>query len=135
VGLLGDDLDAIDLRTEGVDLLLAVLGMEGDDLVLSDANLVIRSGAGSTHGADNGLGNLILGYNAAPGAQTGSHNLVIGDGSAFVSSGGLLVGQGHSASAPGVALIGGGSSLASAEGAVVIGGEGNLASGRRSVAP
>ena len=37
---------------------------------------MIENGAGTTYGASNGQGNLIIGYNTNPGTQTGSHNLV-----------------------------------------------------------
>ena len=43
-----------------------------------DANLQIVSGSGSTAGAVNGQGNLVIGYDESPGTHTGSHNLMLG---------------------------------------------------------
>jgi hypothetical protein len=74
--------------------------------------------------ADNGLGNVIIGYNAGAGAQGGSHNLVVGDGHTLGGSGGLVVGEAHSALADGVALVGGQGNSAAGRGAVVLAGSG-----------
>jgi hypothetical protein len=48
----------------------------------------IVDGTGDTDGPVNGLGNLIVGYDADFGdTRTGSHNLVLGDDSAVGPSG------------------------------------------------
>lgn len=64
-------------------------------LTIAGANLQIDSGAGSTYGPVNGLGNLIIGYDESPGTQTGSNNLVIGTSQQFTSYGGLIAGNGN----------------------------------------
>ena len=47
---------------------------------MTGANVQIVDGTGDTGGTPNGLGNLIVGYNASSGdTRTGSHNLVVGD--------------------------------------------------------
>ncbi|MCW5198701.1 hypothetical protein VU06_03010 [Desulfobulbus sp. F3] len=70
------------------------------NIYLTGANLHIRSGSGSTYGALNGLGNLIIGYNEnySPtedmpvAARTGSHHLVVGPYHSYSSYGGLVAG-------------------------------------------
>lgn len=74
-------------------------------LTVSGENVRIVNGAGSTS-ALNGRGNLFLGYNATPGAQGGSHNVVIGDANKAASSGSLLVGHDVRSSAPGTTVLG-----------------------------
>lgn len=61
---------------------------------VSGANLQIVSGSGSTAGTVNGTGNLIIGYNENQGkkAQTGSHNLVVGNEHGYSSYGGIVSG-------------------------------------------
>lgn len=96
-------------------------------LLLKGLNLQIESGAGSTNAPVNGLGNLIIGYNSNPGTQTGSHNLVIGDGQAFTSYGGIVAGSGNSITAPDDSVTGGSGNSVTAAGASVSGGCDNLA--------
>jgi hypothetical protein len=64
----------------------------------------------------NGTGNLILGYDEAPGTQTGSHNLLLG-------------GVGNQASAENASVSGGKENKATGEGSSVSGGGGGEASG------
>jgi hypothetical protein len=86
--------------------LLAGVTRNGTTLLLSGMNLQIQSGAGATDAHVNGLGNLIIGYNENPGSQTGSHNLVLGDGQSFTSYGSLVGGQNNTASGPFAAVLG-----------------------------
>jgi hypothetical protein len=74
----------------------------GNDLIITGCNVHIRDGSGDTHGATNGLGNLIIGYNANSGGalRTGSHNLVIGDNHSYTSSGGVVAGAYNTVSGP-----------------------------------
>ena len=72
---------------------LAGVTRVGKTLKLTGMNVQVLSGSGSTGGAVNGLGNVIIGYDESPGAQTGSHNLVLGDHQAFSSYGGLIAGR------------------------------------------
>jgi hypothetical protein len=58
----------------------------------SEENVQIVNGAGSTYAHPNGVGNLVLGYDAKPQTQTGSHDLVVGDGHTFTGSGSAVFG-------------------------------------------
>jgi hypothetical protein len=59
----------------------------------SGVNLQVIDGSGSET-TINGTGNLILGYDEAPGAQTGSHNLLLGGtGDSYTSYGGIAGGS------------------------------------------
>ena len=66
------------------------------DVIFSGTNLLIQNGSEASDLA-NAKGNLILGYNSA-GLEilerTGSHNVIIGDGHAYTSTGGLVSGEG-----------------------------------------
>lgn len=72
----------------------------GSTLLFSGMNLQIESGSGATDARTNGLGNLIIGYNENPGAQTGSHNLILGNQQSFTSYGGIIAGQENTVSGP-----------------------------------
>jgi hypothetical protein len=75
----------------------------GNDIIISGANLNIINGGGSTQTA-NGLGNLIIGYNEARGGgadfRGGSHNLVLGQQSNYLSFGGIIGGYQNTISGP-----------------------------------
>ncbi len=60
----------------------------------SGINVQIVSGSGSTAGAVNGEGNLVIGYDENTGghAQTGSHDLILGEEQTFTSFGGVVAG-------------------------------------------
>jgi hypothetical protein len=68
-------------------------------VVLSTVNLQIISGSGSTAGAVNGEGNLVIGYgeNAGNRPRTGSHNLIVGTENGWTSFGGIVGGQSNQA--------------------------------------
>lgn len=93
----------------------------------SGANVQIVNGEGSTKTA-NGEGNLVVGYDEKPGAQTGSHNLILGEEQTFTSFGGILGGKENTISAPFASATGGSKNTASGENASVSGGNGNTAS-------
>ena len=114
-------------------------------------NVQVVNGSGDTY-ASNGLGNLVLGYNAArdvevneSGARPGSHNLVIGDGHEYHSSGGLVAGLSNFLAADGASIAGGYYHQASGvysfigggvggctqgEASAMVGGEGNSVTGQ-----
>ena len=135
----------------------------------SGVNVQIVNGMGVTH-QSNGLGNLIVGYNEprsgvsicskgghdndndcvadsgiwATNHKSGSHNIVGGDGNAYSSHGGLIVGSsnaithafasvsggsGNTASGPWSSISGGGSNVASGDVSSISGGDTNVASG------
>ena len=111
---------------------LTCLRREGNDVIFEGCNVHIRSGAGRTDGAVNGLGNLIVGYNE-PGIssppRTGSHNLVLGRFHSYSSYGGLVAGENNTISGISASVSGGGNRTASGILASISGGEGNTASG------
>src|SRR5947209_6921093 len=94
----------------------------------SGANVQVVNGEGTT-GSVNGAGNLVIGYNELPGAQTGSHNLILGEAQEFTSFGGILGGQANTISGPFASVTGGRDNTASALDASVSGGFFNKASG------
>jgi hypothetical protein len=56
----------------------------GNEAQFTGCNVVIRNGTGDTGSVQNGLGNLVIGYNnddpkTGVAQRTGSHNLIIGD--------------------------------------------------------
>jgi hypothetical protein len=102
-------------------------------LKISDANVQIVNGSGSTDGTVNGVGNLIIGYDEHAPAydQTGSHNLILGYGQTFTSYGGLSAGVYNTLSGP-FSDVFGVFNTASSGGSSVTGGESNTASGENS---
>jgi trimeric autotransporter adhesin len=130
-------------------------GIDGKPtVVVSGANVQVVNGEGKT-ATTNGEGNLVIGYDeneyglcTEPGfttkqeceaegqtwnvehhAQTGSHNLVLGEEQTFTSYGGILAGSFNATGAPFASVTGGQENAASAEYASVSGGLRNDASG------
>jgi hypothetical protein len=95
----------------------------------SGANVQVLSGTGNTNGTPNGEGNLVVGYDEEPGAQTGMNNLVVGGSKqSFTSYGALVGGSGNTASGPSTDVFGI-ENVATLDGASVTGGAQNTASG------
>lgn len=96
-------------------------------------NVQIVNGAGKT-ATTNGEGNLVVGYdeNVGKHAQTGSHNLILGEEQTYTSYGGILAGAMNSITEPGASVTGGKENHASKEYASVSGGWKNAASGELS---
>ena len=107
---------------------------------LSGLNVRLDNGAGTTYGASNGLGNLILGYNESEGGhrdaegnfmdgevRIGSHNLVVGAGHTYGSNGSLLGGYNNSLFGQGSAILSGQASLATGTWSAILGGLDNRA--------
>jgi hypothetical protein len=105
-------------------------------LRISGLNVQIVNGTEKTigeHGAGNGLGNLIVGYNE-PGNplgddRTGSHNIVVGSRNSFRGSGSLVAGEANFAGATFCAVLGGNENIATGSWSSVVGGQKNEASG------
>lgn len=137
-----EDLEAenVALRGEVDDLTALLAGVsrqdqevgEGevyDTLVFDGMNLQVVNGEEQTDSA-NGLGNLILGYNAPREAdffqdaseRSGSHSLVVGDRHGWTSWGHILGGFSNDATGPWATVTGGATSTASGEFATVAGG-------------
>jgi hypothetical protein len=108
---------------------LSCLRRDGNDVIFEGCNIHIRSGAGATDAAVNGLGNLILGYNeAAPGdLRTGSHNLVIGRDHSYSSFGGIVAGDNNAISGQNASVTGGSHNVASGSRSSISGGQFNSA--------
>jgi hypothetical protein len=101
------------------------------EVVITGANLRLVNGLRATATA-NGLGNLLVGYNEprqGGNVETGSHNVVVGQGHNFSSFGGLVVGRQNEISGAFAAISGGFDNTASASATSVSGGRGNTASG------
>lgn len=92
----------------------------------SGVNVQIVNGGGKTY-TTNGAGNLVLGYDEGVGAQTGSHNLVLGAEQTFTSFGGIISGEHNALIQSNAAAIGGEHNSVKAEKAVAVGGEENVA--------
>ena len=88
----------------------------------SGVNLQVIDGTGS-ESTLNGTGNLILGYNEKPGAQTGSHNLLLGGtDNSYASYGGIVGGHNDNISGPYASILGGGLNTASGYASTITGG-------------
>ena len=76
----------------------ATTGVGGKPTIkFTGINVQVLNGSGST-ASDNGEGNLVIGYDERPGGQTGSHNLVLGSGQAYVTYGSILAGTDNTVS-------------------------------------
>jgi hypothetical protein len=110
----------------------SVTGADGlPEVRITGANLRLVNGMRATATA-NGLGNLLVGYNEprqGGNVQTGSHNVVVGQGHNFSSFGGLVVGRQNEIRGTFAAVSGGFDNTASGASAAVCGGIFNRASG------
>lgn len=95
-------------------------------------NVQILSGAGKENALGNGEGNLIVGYDESPKAQTGSNDLVIGTSKQEYTSYGALVGGSENAAIDPYTDVFGMSNVVQNEGASVSGGHSNFADGEWS---
>jgi hypothetical protein len=100
-------------------------GLNGQPtLTISGANLQVVNGTGQT-AQDNGLGNLILGYDENAGTQTGSHNLVLGHDQKFSSYGGIIGGWNNTLSGPDSLVFGVGDTTSGIAAAITSGFQNN----------
>ena len=93
VTALETDNTALKSRVSALEALLDGVSRSGNTLLFSGLNLQVVNGFSFT-GTHNGVGNVIIGYNATFGAdtRTGSHNLVIGDRHSYTSHAGIVSG-------------------------------------------
>lgn len=108
------------------------LGNARRTIQISGVNVRLVNGAGAT-ATQNGVGNLIVGYNeptVASGERTGSHNLVVGRGHDYASHGGAVVGESNRITGAFATVTGGFDNEASGTHASVTGGSENFATGR-----
>ncbi len=94
-------------------------------LTIKGVNVQIVDGMHKTS-STSGLGNLILGYNAAGNnsgdVRTGSHNLILGDQNNYESYGGIVAGYNNTISGAYASVSGGTGNTASGYTASVSGG-------------
>lgn len=118
---------------ELLERLTCVAGNSGTrDFIFDGCNVHVRNGTGSTNSI-NGLGNLIIGYDAVRANEsdkTGSHNMVVGDNHNYTQYGGLVAGFENTVSGPWASVSGGAENTASDIYATVSGGQGNTANYR-----
>ena len=124
-------LDRLAAKVAVLEAKLACVTGAGKDFIFEGCNVHVRNGTGQTGGTPNGLGNLIVGYNEAganpaPGARSGSHNLVVGPGHSYKSIGGLVAGRNNAVEAPYASVVGGMNNRATGELSHVAGGGGLL---------
>lgn len=131
---VGAALAALTARVDALEATLAGVERTGDVLTFTGMNLQLVNGAGTT-ATSNGLGNLIVGYNA-PRATTvqrsGSHFVVVGDEHEWRGFGGLVAGLNNTVNGSYASVTGGRSNTANRGFASVTGGLGNTASGEYS---
>jgi hypothetical protein len=109
----------INYETEGID--------KKPTLQFTGINLQVIDGSGSET-TINGTGNLILGYDEAPGTQTGSHNLLLGGtGNSYTSYGGFLGGFGNKISGAYASIFAGAFNTDSGHSGAITGGYANKA--------
>lgn len=111
--------------------LLQPFSRTGTEVYLTGANLHIVNGLGNTKQV-NGLGNLIVGYNALRGGndlRTGSHNLIVGDYQNYTAYGGFVAGKVNTISGPYSTVVGGSGNQCSGSTACISGGALNQATG------
>ncbi len=108
-------------------------GLKGPHVILKGVNLHLRNNSGIT-ASQNGLGNLIIGYDEKPTTtlRFGSHNLIIGPYHNFTSYGGLVAGYRNTVSGPCASVSAGCDNTASNYYGSVSGGTRNTASGEYS---
>lgn len=109
-------------------------GVDGKPTVqFSGVNVQVVSGSGSTSGAVNGEGNLIVGY-AEDGTghpQSGSNDLVVGVGNSWSGYGEIVGGSYNQVTGAGATALGSGNTAIGAA-SLAAGGNGNMASGAQS---
>jgi hypothetical protein len=117
-----------------VPLGIEVSGSPGTDgrVLFTGVNVQVVDGSGDTAGEPNGLGNLVVGYdarNSDADSKSGSHNLVVGDDHSYASFGGFVAGHDNSLGGASASVSGGEGNHADGFAAAVSGGRYNGASG------
>ena len=110
---------------------LTCISESGTDVVVEGCNFHVRNDSGTTGGAADGLGNLIVGHaeNGYSATRTGSHNLIVGGHHEWTSYGGLLAGRRNTVSEKYGSVSGGSLNTASGYYGSVSAGWNNTASG------
>jgi len=132
VASLQSQITSLQASVNQLTTLLQNVTRAGNDITFSGVNVHVVNGTGTTNGAVNGLGNLIVGYNELRGTgddRTGSHNIVVGVRQNYSSYGGLVSGDLNTISGVYASVSGGYGNTASGNYASVSGGLSNTASG------
>jgi hypothetical protein len=128
---------ALETKVTALESKLVYVTRQGQDMIITGANLYIRNGTGRTDTL-NGRGNLIIGYNEGrppnpdgsdANNRSGSHNLVLSSQNNFSSYAGIVAGFHSSISAPYACVTGGRDNTASGLFASISGGYFNTAAG------
>ncbi len=116
--------------------LLGNVTRSGNDIHFNGVNVHVNNGTGYTDDTENGLGNLIIGYNeernGGNNVRSGSHNLIVGRWNNYSSYGGIVAGDLNTISGFFSTVIGGYGNVASGDNSCVTGGYFNTASGNYS---
>lgn len=114
-------------------------GVTGPHILITGANVHVRSGSGFTNdnGTLKGLGNLIIGYNESSAvlSRTGSHNLIGGSLNSFSSFGGMVFGLQNTISGQYASVLGGNGNTAVGSNSTVYGGLNLTAANQNSFMP
>ena len=155
---LNSDIESLQTENTVLKDKLKHVAVVGTEMYIEGANLHVRSGSGTTDGAVNGLGNVIIGYDEARtfyscslgwqftnqasceendgqwwmSNKTGSHNLVIGKDNNYSSFGGIVAGRLNTISNEYASVSAGEYNIASGFLSSVSGGINNTASGTAS---
>lgn len=104
----------------------------GNEVIITGANLNLRNGTGFTYQQLNGLGNLVVGYNesrASGNTRTGSHNVILGFNQNYSAAGAFMSGAVNNSSNHFASVIGGTGNTSGGIYSVVVGGYDNQATG------
>ena len=111
-------------------LLAGVVRTAENELSFTGMNVRVVNGTGTTNGAEDGLGNLIVGYNeerTSGNVRTGSHNIIVGRANNYSSYGGIVVGYNNTIAGAHSSVTGGGNNISSGNYSSVSGGTFNEA--------
>lgn len=130
---LQDRLHALEASVEAISARLACVSDESDstNVYFEGCNVHVRNGLSRTDSI-NGVGNLIVGYDAprsGGGTKRGSHNLIVGDEHDYSSYGGFVAGLQNTITGASASVSGGTRNRASGGSASICGGSSNTASG------
>ena len=121
------------LRVARLEALLEHFRRNGDDVIITGANLWINNGTGTTDAEQNGLGNLVLGYNESRGEdldqRSGSHSLVLGTRNNFTGFASVVAGELNTVEGAYTTITGGRENYAGGFHSAICGGFGGWAEG------
>ena len=124
--------DAITALAERFDKIERTTINGHDSIVFRGINVHIRNQSGSTT-SQNGVGNLIVGYDEGSDTKDGSHNLVIGPQHTYDTVAGLIAGDDNAVTGQGATVTGGQANSASGNYASVSGGDRGETTGTNAV--